>query len=63
MITFGSFDEFRAAMSRLYGQPLKQHDEHIRELQAMIREHAQPIHQAGEQIQHTDARLDRLVPR
>jgi hypothetical protein len=37
-------------MSRLYGQPSK-HDEQIGELQAMMREHGQPIHQTSERIE------------
>lgn len=45
-------------MSRWYDPQLKQ-DEQIRELQAMIPEHAQQIRQTSEQMQQTDARVDR----
>jgi ABC-type transporter Mla subunit MlaD len=53
MSTFGSFEEFWAAMSRLYDQQLK-HDAQI----AQLRE-AQEL--TNQQMQGTDARLDRLV--
>ena len=51
--TFGSFDEFWAAMARLYDQQLK-HDAQI----AQLRE-AQEL--TNQQMQQTDARLDRLA--
>ncbi len=53
MSTFGSFDDFWAAMGRLYDQQLK-HDPQI----AQLRE-AQEL--TNQQMQQTDARLDRLV--
>ena len=53
MSTIGSFDEFWAAMGRLYDQQLK-HDAQI----AQLRE-AQEL--TNQQMQQTDARLDRLV--
>ncbi len=53
MSTFGSFDDFWAAMGRLYDQQLK-HDSQI----AQLRE-AQEL--TNQQMQQTDARLDRLV--
>jgi len=51
--TFGSFDEFWAAMARLYDQQLK-HDAQI----AQLRE-AQEL--TNQQMQATDARLDRIA--
>jgi uncharacterized protein (DUF3084 family) len=51
--TFGSFEEFWAAMGRLYDQTLKH--------EALIAENAAQIAQLGEQTQGTDARLDRLA--
>lgn len=51
--TFGNFEDFWAAMNRLYLQQLK-HDEqiaHLREAQA----------KTDEQMQATDTRLDRLA--
>jgi len=51
--TFGSFDEFWAAMARLYDQQLK-HDAQV----AQLRE-AQEL--TNQQMQQTDARLDRLA--
>jgi hypothetical protein len=51
--TFGSFEEFWAAMARLYDQQLK-HDAQI----AQLRE-AQEL--TNQQMQSTDARLDRLA--
>ena len=51
--TFGSFDEFWAAMARLYDQQFK-HDAQI----AQLRE-AQEL--TNQQMQQTDARLDRLA--
>lgn len=53
MSAFGTFDEFWAAMSRLYDQQLK-HDEQI----AQLREAQQ---QTDEQMKQTDGRLDRLA--
>ena len=53
MSTIGSFDEFWAAMGRLYDQQLK-HDAQV----AQLRE-AQEL--TNQQMQQTDARLDRLV--
>ena len=53
MSSFGSFEEFWAAMGRLYDQQLK-HDAQIgqlREVQELT----------NQQMQQTDARLDRLV--
>ncbi len=51
--TFGSFEEFWAAMGRLYDQTLKH--------EALIAENAVHIAQLGERMQATDARLDRLA--
>lgn len=51
--TFGGFEEFWAAMARLYDQQLK-HDTQI----AQLRE-AQEL--TNQQMQQTDARLDRLA--
>ena len=53
MSSFGSFDEFWAAMGRLYEQQVK-HDEQIAQLRA-----AQD--QTADQMRQTDARLDRLA--
>jgi predicted nucleic acid-binding Zn-ribbon protein len=69
--TFGSFEEFWAAMGRLYDQTLK-HEALIAENaarhEALIAENAAHIAQLREaqeltnrQMQATDARLDRLV--
>ena len=60
MSTFGNFEEFWAAMGRLYDHQLK-HDQEIAELRSLIREHAGQIRLTTEQMQQTDARLDRLV--
>ena len=60
MSTFGSFDEFWAAMGRLYDHQLK-HDEEIAELRSLIRDHGEQIRLTTEQMQQTDARLDRLA--
>ncbi len=51
--TFGSFEEFWAAMSRLYDQSLKYDQQ--------IAANAAHIAQLNEQMQATDARLDRLA--
>lgn len=51
--TFGSFEEFWAALGRLYDQQLKQDQQ--------IAANAAHIAQLGEQMQATDARLDRLA--
>jgi uncharacterized protein (DUF3084 family) len=51
--TFGSFDQFWAALGRLYDQQLKQDQQ--------IAANAAQIAQLGEQMQATDARLDRLA--
>ena len=53
MSTFGSFEEFWAALGRLYDQQLK-HDQ-------QIAQNAAQIGQLTEQMQATDARLDRLA--
>lgn len=53
MSSFGSFEEFWAAMARLYDQQLK-HDAQI----AQLRE-AQEL--TNQQMQQTDAHLDRLA--
>jgi ABC-type transporter Mla subunit MlaD len=53
MSTFGSFDEFWAAMGRLYDQQVK-HDEQI----AQLRDAQE---RTNEQMRQTDTRLDRLV--
>lgn len=50
---FGSSDEFWAAMARLYDQSLK-HEE-------LIAQNAAHIAQVSQQMQATDARLDRLA--
>ncbi len=50
---FGSFDQFWAALGRLYDQQLKQDQQ--------IAASAAQIAQLGEQMQATDARLDRLA--
>jgi septal ring factor EnvC (AmiA/AmiB activator) len=60
MSTFGSFDEFWAAMSRLYDQQLK-HDEQIAENAAQIARLREAQELTNQQMQQTDARLDRLV--
>ena len=63
--TFGSFEDFWAAMSRLYDRQLK-HDEQIAELGVKIGQLRdaqeltnQQIVQLNQQMQATDARLDR----
>jgi ABC-type transporter Mla subunit MlaD len=53
MSTFGSFEEFWAALGRLYDQQLK-HDQ-------QIAQNAAQIAQLTQQMQATDARLDRLA--
>ena len=53
MSTFGSFDEFWAAMGRLYNQQVK-HDEQIGQLR-------DAQERTNEQMKQTDARLDRLA--
>jgi chromosome segregation ATPase len=58
--TFGSFDEFGAAMARLYDQTLK-HEELIAQNTAQIAQNAAQIAQVTQQMQVTDARLDRLA--
>ncbi len=58
--TFGSFDEFWAAMARLYDQTLK-HEELIAQNAAQIAQNAAQIAQVSQQMQGTDARLDRLA--
>jgi septal ring factor EnvC (AmiA/AmiB activator) len=60
MSTFGSFEEFWAAMSRLYDQQLK-HDEQIAENAAHIAQLREAQELTNQQMQGTDARLDRLV--
>ena len=60
MSTFGSFEEFWAAMGRLYDQQLK-HDEQIAELGVKIGQLREAQQQTDEQMKQTDARLDRLV--
>jgi len=60
MSTFGSFEEFWAAMGRLYDQQLK-HDEQIAELGAKIGQLREAQELTNQQMQQTDARLDRLV--
>jgi len=67
MSTFGSLDDFWAAMSRLYDQQLK-HDQQIAELGVKIGQLRdaqeltnQQIAQLSQQMQATDARLDRTV--
>jgi len=51
--TFGSFEEFWAALGRHYDQQLKQDQQ--------IAANAAQIAQLSEQMQATDARLDRLA--
>ena len=51
--TFGSFEEFWAALGRLYDLHLK-HDQ-------QIAQNAAQIAQVSEQMRATDARLDRLA--
>jgi chromosome segregation ATPase len=58
--TFGSFDEFWAAMSRLYDQQLK-HEALIAENAARIAQLREAQEVTNQQMQATDARLDRLV--
>jgi len=58
--TFGSFDEFWAAMSRLYDQTLK-HDELIAANAAAIAQLREVQEATNRQMQGTDARLDRLA--
>lgn len=53
MSTFGSFEEFWAALGRLYDQQLK-HDQ-------QIAQNAAQIAQISQQMQATDARFDRLI--
>jgi septal ring factor EnvC (AmiA/AmiB activator) len=60
MSTFGSFDEFWAAMGRLYDRQLK-HDEQIAENAAQIARLRESQQQTDEQMKQTDARLDRLA--
>ena len=67
MSTFGSFEQFWAAMGRLYDQQLK-HDEQIASNSEQIAELGAKIGQlrdaqelTNQQMQQTDARLDRLV--
>jgi chromosome segregation ATPase len=60
MSSFGSFEEFWAAMSRLYDQQLK-HDEQIAELGAKIAQLRESQELTNQQMRQTDARLDRLV--
>ncbi len=62
--TFGSFDEFWAAMSRLYDQTLKHEAliaENAAKHEALIAANAAQIAQVGEQMKATDARLDRIA--
>jgi Lon protease-like protein len=71
MSTFGSFEEFWAAMGRLYDQTLKHEAliaENAAKHEALVAENAARIAQLREaqeltnqQMQQTDARLDRLV--
>ena len=58
--TFGSFDEFSAAMARLYDQTLK-HEELIAQNSAQIAQNAVQIAQISQQMKVTDGRLDRLA--
>jgi ABC-type transporter Mla subunit MlaD len=51
--TFGSFEEFWAAMGRLYDQQLKQDQQ--------IAGNASHIAQLSQQMQATDGRLDRIA--
>jgi outer membrane murein-binding lipoprotein Lpp len=66
MNTPGSFEEFWAASSRFYrqisdsSQQLK-HDEQIAELGAKIAQLREAQELTNQQMQQTDARLDRLV--
>jgi septal ring factor EnvC (AmiA/AmiB activator) len=60
MSTFGSFEEFWAAMGRLYDQQLK-HDEQIAENAAHIARLREAQELTNQQMKQTDARLDRLV--
>jgi uncharacterized protein (DUF3084 family) len=62
--TFGSFEEFWAAMGRLYDQTLKHEAliaENAAKHEALIAANAAQIALVGEQMQATDARLDRLA--
>jgi ABC-type transporter Mla subunit MlaD len=62
--TFGSFEEFWAAMGRLYDQTLKHEAliaENAAKHEALIAANAAQISQVGEQMQATDARLDRIA--
>lgn len=58
--TFGSFDQFWAAMARLYDQTLK-HDELIAANAAAIGRLHEAQEATNQQMQGTDARLDRLA--
>jgi len=58
--TFGSFDEFSAAMARLYDQTLK-HEELIAQNGAAIARLNEAQEATNQQMQGTDARLDRLA--
>ncbi len=60
MSTFGSFEEFWAAMGRLYDQQLK-NDEQIAELGAKIGQLREAQELTNQQMKQTDTRLDRLV--
>lgn len=58
--TFGSFEEFWAAMARLYDQTLK-HEELIAQNAAGIARLREAQEATNRQMQVTDARLDRLA--
>jgi len=58
--TFGSFEEFWAAMGRLYDQTLK-HEALIAENAAGIARLRESQEATDRQMQATDARLDRLA--
>lgn len=58
--TFGSFDEFWAATARLYDQTLK-HEALIAENAAGIARLRDAQETTNQQMQATDARLDRLA--
>jgi len=58
--TFGSFEEFWAALGRLYEQQLK-HDEQIAKNAIDIARLRDAQEQTNQQMQATDTRLDRLA--
>lgn len=58
--TFGNFEEFWAAMGRLYDRQLK-HDEQIAELGVKIAQLRDAQAATDQQMRRTDERLDRVA--